>query len=90
MGFFDILYQCHVEQRTGIMPSLLQELLDEWQDCARIERQQHLRYVVDQGYEQEVALRLREKEGDESRKNKGHIYGDDQCPLRMDGAQAAV
>ncbi len=55
------------------MPSLLKELLDEWQDCARIERQEHLRYVVDHGYEQGVALRLREKEGDEGRKNKGHV-----------------
>ena len=72
------------------MPSLLQEMLDEQQNSARIERQEHLRYVVDQGHEQGAALGLGEKEGDEGRKNKGHIYRDDQRTLRMDGAQAAI
>ena len=72
------------------MPAPLQELLNEWQDCVGIERQEHLRYIVDQGYEQRVALGLREKEGDEGGTDKGHIYGDDQCPLHMDGAQAAI
>lgn len=90
MIFRDILYRRDFEQRAGIMPSLLQELLDEWQDCVGIERQEHLGYVVDQGYEQGAALGLGEKEGDEGRENKGHVYGDDQCPLCMDGAQAAV
>ena len=72
------------------MPSLFQELLDERQGCARIERQEYLRYVVHKGHEQGVAPGLGEKEGDEGGKNKGHVDGDDQRSLRMDGAQAAV